>query len=366
MTLPSSLHEPTHLRSPQFRPRLVIDQLFVQPAISNYQLRKYTGKDAGEGVRQWYSPTDVRRAKIALHGITDESRSNTLPPVIDIRMAKGGTGKSTVAGNQAAAFAFMGYKVLAIDGDPQASLTNMLGVDSAEDGIRHIGHLMMAAEADKTGKVDFAGAVKSIYPDGMLDLIPADITLTEADAWLMTRVGRDTVFSRLIESNRDFFQQYDVIIIDSAPGTTLLAYNFMAACRTLLAVVWLDRESLKAVNLLMSNVEEINRAIAGRNLDIRIVANGYHPSYKHCREAIATLAASYPGKVNENIIPHYAGFARQQALLTEEAKGPLVEQDPFSPGSKSMFDLARSLLSHYRITLAGWDEGLKIATSEAA
>lgn len=357
---------PNALRSPQFRPRLVADQLIL-PAPSGYQLKKVTGKESGDGVRQTYTPADIRRAKLALYGIETEAASvQQLPPVIDIRMAKGGTGKSTVAGNQAVALSFMGYRVLAIDGDPQASLTNMLGVDSSADGIRHIGHLMMEAESSKTGEVDVGSAVAHIFPDGMLDLIPADITLTNADAWLMTRVGRDTVFSRLLESNRAFFQQYDVIIVDSAPGTTLLAYNFMAACKTLLAVVWLDRESLKAVNLLMSNVEEINRAIPGRSLDIEIVANGYHSSYKHCREAVSTLAASYPGKINENIIPHFAGFARQQALLTEEAKGPLVEQDPFSQGAKSMFELARSLVSRYGISLAGCQEVLKLATRTAA
>lgn len=347
----------SHLRSPQFRAKLIIDQL-IGPSISNYQLKKLAGKETGEGVRHLYTPMDVRKAKMALFGIEETKKLGSLPSIIDIRMAKGGTGKSTIAGNQAAALAFMGYKVLAIDGDPQASLTNMLGVDSSAEDIRHIGHLMMEAEASKRGEVSFETAVKHIYPGGMLDLIPADITLSAADAWLMTRVGNNTVFTRLVEANLDFFKQYDVVIIDSAPGTTLLAYNFMAACRTLLAVVWLDRESLKAMSLLTSNVAEINRAIPGLNLDIEIVANGFHPSYKHCREAISTLAASYPNKVNENVIPHFTGFVRQQSLLTEEAKGPLVEHDPYSAGAKAMFDLARGLLGRYQIKLAGWNEGV--------
>lgn len=52
-------------------------------------------------------------------------------------MAKGGTGKTTVAANLATAFAFMGYKTLMIDGDPQASLTNMMGIDASSEDITY-------------------------------------------------------------------------------------------------------------------------------------------------------------------------------------------------------------------------------------
>jgi chromosome partitioning protein len=62
--------------------------------------------------------------------------------------------------------------------------------------------------------------------------------------------------------------------------------------------------------------------------------------------------------MNENVIPHYSGFAKQQSLLIEESKGPLVEQDPNSVGAKAMFDLTKSLLSRYGITLCGFDENI--------
>ncbi|RYG55955.1 MAG: chromosome partitioning protein ParA, partial [Alphaproteobacteria bacterium] len=39
------------------------------------------------------------------------------------RMAKGGVGKTTLAGNIAACMSSMGYRILMIDADPQASLT---------------------------------------------------------------------------------------------------------------------------------------------------------------------------------------------------------------------------------------------------
>jgi len=120
----------------------------LRPSVnaSSYLLKKITGKEKGERMRNLHTPSDIRQAKIALHGI-DQHKPAKLrrPPIIHIRMAKGGTGKSVIACTVAAALPMLGYKVLAIDGDPQASLTNMLGVDSSLDDIVHIGHLMLAA-----------------------------------------------------------------------------------------------------------------------------------------------------------------------------------------------------------------------------
>ncbi|MBT9100278.1 ParA family protein [Methylovulum psychrotolerans] len=343
------------IRNPKYKIKTVTDLLISTP-ITSYQLKKISGKDSSTSSKN-YSPLDIRRVKVALNNLDEKNELNVRPPIINVRMAKGGTGKSMVSANLASAFAMLGYKVLAIDGDPQASLTNILGVDPSDENIQHIGHLMEHFEGKRILNIN--EAVRPIYPDNMLDLIPADITLTQTDSWLMTRMGRDLIFDRLITNNPDFFNHYDVIVIDSAPGTTLLSYNLMAACKTILAVAWLDRESLKAMNLLFSNLLEINHVYPEKNLDVEIVANGYHPSYRHCKEALAILAESYKNAMNENVIPHYSGFVRQQSFLTEESKGPLVEQDPTSIGGRVILDLAKSLLTRYEITLLGFSENIK-------
>jgi chromosome partitioning protein len=343
------------LRAPKFKTKIV-NELLLGTQISTYQLKKMTSKENRDGSKSGYSPEDIRRAKIAINNL-DETIQNDRPPIINVRMAKGGTGKSLISGNISSAFAMLGYKVLAIDGDPQASLTNMLGVDSSSEDIVHIGNLM--EQFDTNNKISFDESVRPIYPNNMLDLIPADITLTQTDSWLISRLGRDLIFDRLISNNHDFFNQYDVIVIDSAPGTTLLSFNLMSACKTILAVAWLDRESVKAMNLLFSNIIEINRAYPEKKIDIEIVANGYHPSYRHCKEALSILAETYKNLMNENVIPHYSGFVRQSSFLTEESKGPLIEQDPNSVGGRVILELAKSLLTRYGITLCGFNENIK-------
>lgn len=344
------------LRDPTFRGKYVCESL-VWPPISLHMLKKLTGKETGDGSRHVYRPADVRKLKLTNYGIDESLVPRKLPPLVNSRMAKGGTGKSTVSANIATAFAFMGYRTLLIDGDPQASLTNMMGIDAASEEIIHIGDLMEESVANR-GPCDVSRAVRKIFPAGMLDIIPADITLTKADGWLMNQMKRETVFDRFLKSNSDYFSQYDAIVVDSAPGTSLLSMNIMVATRTQLAVCMLDRECLKALPILLGNVDEINSAYPDHASDVEIVANGYSATYKQSKEALEILVAKYPNQLNDNVIQLYSGFHRQQALPGGISKGALIEQDCNSAGAKAMLDLAKSLLGRYKITLAGFDESI--------
>lgn len=344
------------LRDPAFRGKYVCDAL-IWPSISLHMLKKLTGKETGDGARHVYRPSDVRKLKLSQYGIDESVVESKRPPIVNCRMAKGGTGKTTIAANLATAFSFMGYKTLMIDADPQASLTNMMGIDASSENIRHLGNLMEESVANK-GPASLGDAVRHVFPDGMLDIIPADITLTNADGWLMNQMQRETVFDRLVGSNTDFFGQYDVIVVDSAPGTSLLSMNVMVASRTQLAVCWLDRENLKALPILLGNVEEINAAYPQHASDVEIVANGYNTQFRHSKETLDVLVAKYPRQLNENVIKQFSGFHRQQALPGGECRGAVVEQDQNSPGAKEMLDLAKSLLGRYKITLAGFDESI--------
>jgi len=302
-----------------------------------------------------YFADDIRYARLKMMGISPSEaiRPKALPPVINIRMAKGGTGKTTIAGNIASAFALFGHKVLAIDGDAQASLTGLFGIDWATEELTHVGELMYRNYRGKP--VDIESAIRPIYQDRMLDLIPSDITLADVDSWLMGATNREAAFKKLLESQIDFFCQYDVIVIDSAPSTTLLTNTLMLACRKLLTVVWLDGQSLKAMKVLASNVAELNRAFAdqGFHLDVHIIANGFHPSYGPCRDALSTLASTYGDQLNDNIIPHSTSFMRQIELFKEEKSGPVLEREPNSVGARAIIDLAKSLVKEYEIQLAG-------------
>jgi chromosome partitioning protein len=173
----------------------------------------------------------------------------------------------------------------------------------------------------------------------------------------MSLSNREFTFKKFLDANVNFFSQYDVILIDSAPSTNLLTNTFMCACEKILAVVWLDGQSLKAMQVLAANVDELNNAFDGTgfHLDVHIVANGYHPSYSSCKDSLTTLVQSYPGMLNNTIIPHSTSFMRQIELFKEEESGTVLEREPNSIAARSIIDLARSLVKEYQLKLAGND-----------
>jgi chromosome partitioning protein len=302
-----------------------------------------------------YSASDIRNAKLRLHDIdpTTLKEPQSLPPVINCRMAKGGVGKTTICGGVATALAMHGYKVLAIDADPQASLTGLFGINWATQEITHIGELMQ--KLVRKEKYDISSAIIPLYEENMLDLIASDISLVNADSWLMGVTNREFVFKKFLEANSSFFTKYDVVIVDSAPSTNLLTNTFMCSTNKILAVVWLDGQSLKAMQVLASNVNELNEAFhsIGFHLDVHIVANGYHPSYSTCSDALDTLLANYREKLNDNIIPHSSSFMRQVELYKEEESGTVLEREPNSIAARSIINLTKSLIKEYDLKIAG-------------
>ncbi|MEG1770801.1 MAG: ParA family protein, partial [Comamonas sp.] len=100
-------------------------------------MMRLSGSEKPEGQRQMkYKPLDMLNIRARLAGITPEAVQeamavNTeLPAIIVTRMTKGGIGKTSITVNLATALALSGYRVLLIDADPQASATNMLGIET--------------------------------------------------------------------------------------------------------------------------------------------------------------------------------------------------------------------------------------------
>ena len=316
-------------------------------------LFSYMEKD-GSKYHNTYTALDIRQAKLKLLGIDPTGTVNEkIPPIINCRMAKGGTGKTTICGGIASTLSMLGYKVLLIDGDPQASLTGLFGIDWATENITHVGDLIL--KHCRKEKYNIVDAIRPLYEGNMLDLIASDISLSNCDSWLMSTTNREFVFKKFLEDNKEFFNQYDVIMIDSAPSTNLLTNALMCACEKILAVVWLDGQSLKAMQVLASNVNELNEAFhtSGFHLDVHIVANGYHPSYVSCKDALSTLISNYSNKLNDVVIPHSASFMRQIKLFNTDNSGPVLETEPNSIAARAIIDLSKNLVKEYKLKIAG-------------
>lgn len=312
-------------------------------------------KGAGEK-HNIYTPADIRRARLKLMDVESEpQRAAALPPILLSRMTRGGVGKTTIAGNVAATMASMGHRVLLIDADPQATLTSTFGINwAADDSIVNIGELVQMNKDHVPINWDDGNTVRHIYDDGMLDMIPSDISLAGFELWLNQQMYREQAIAKLFEENKSFFSRYDAVIIDSAPGMTILNRALMVAAKNILAVVRPDGSTMKALEVLFGDINELLEGSAGKlDLQCRIVVNDFEQRYATCKEAVDTLRATYGQAVDTAIVPRYASFVRQVDLYDDARSGPILDREPNSPAAKAIVELTRSLVSAFGVKMAG-------------
>lgn len=140
---------------------------------------------------------------------------------------KGGVSKTTTAMTLAQGLSLRGHKVLAIDLDPQGSLTTLFGIlpqtEVAED--------MTALPLLRGEHVAIDHAVRQTYWDG-IDLVTAAPTLFAAEFAIPSQHGQPSrtnfwsVLSRGLIGART---SYDVIVIDTPPALSYLTINALMA-----------------------------------------------------------------------------------------------------------------------------------------
>lgn len=130
--------------------------------------------------------------------------------VIAVANQKGGVGKTTTSQALAAGLADKGFKVLAIDLDPQGNLSTACGVDNYYKPT--IYELMK-----NTVSID---QVIQKSPGGF-DIIPANIMLAGAEQEF-SQLGKEY---RLKEAIAPVADRYDYIVIDTPPSLGILTVN---------------------------------------------------------------------------------------------------------------------------------------------
>lgn len=159
---------------------------------------------------------------------------------------KGGVGKTTTVANVSAALAADGFKVVAVDLDPQANLTIHLGLqpEKIQSGTYRV----------LTRSAGFQEEILMVRPN--LWLLPANIDLVGAESELVSAVGRETILRDAIGDI-----EFDYLIIDCAPSLGLLALNALAAAEEILIPLQPHFLALQGLGKLLQTVDIVNRRI---------------------------------------------------------------------------------------------------------
>jgi len=141
--------------------------------------------------------------------------------IIAISMQKGGVGKTTTTLALGAELARCGARVLLVDLDPQASLTEGIGVTPDQlDGTIYEAMLDPTVAESVTITTEYG-----------VDLIPATLALAGAELSFAGRFGRELLLRSALAPLRS---RYDYILIDSPPGLGIFTVNALVAADRLL------------------------------------------------------------------------------------------------------------------------------------
>lgn len=208
---------------------------------------------------------------------------------------KGGSGKTTTAAHLAQYLALTGHRVLAIDLDPQASLSSLHGFQpeldqtpSIYDAIRYDDERRPLSEIIQ--RTNFPG----------LDIVPANLELQEYEydtPLAMTDRNSNAgkaFFTRISRALAEVDDRYDVIVIDCPPQLGYLTITALTAATSVLITIhpqMLDVMSMGQFLLMLGNIlEPIRSAGAEVNLEwYRYLVTRYEPTDMPQAQMVAFL-----------------------------------------------------------------------------
>ena len=160
-----------------------------------------------------------------------------LPNALAVANGKGGVGKTSITANVAGTAALSGWRVLAVDLDPQGNLGSDLGYNQRGEGDDGRGMLRALVSGE---------AVKPLIGvRDNLDVVPGGEAIDEMAAILTTRQHRDSkavgAVARVLEP---IASEYQLVLLDCPPAGGVLLDAALTAARFLVIPTKRDAGSL--------------------------------------------------------------------------------------------------------------------------
>lgn len=174
--------------------------------------------------------------------------------VIAIANQKGGVGKTTTAVNLGIGLANEGKKVLVIDCDAQANLTESLGYRNPDNMDKTLSTLMQKIMEEQPLKPN-EGILR--HEEG-IDVIPSNIELSGIETALVNTMSRERVLKNYIDTVKD---RYDYVILDCTPSLGMLTINAFVASNEVIIPVQAHFLPAKGLEQLMRTVTKVKRQI---------------------------------------------------------------------------------------------------------
>ena len=271
------------------------------------------------------------------------------PYFIAVDIVKGGTGKTTTAVEIALHMQLAGLRVLAIDLDAQANLTQYMGyeADLNKDEIEPMG-LSLDAVVGKTfahvvcpyvgrGTTDSVGElIKKPFGEHGPHLIPSDANLGDMEYAVSASKGaRELLLRKLLAEAAQGkipgfdISKYDVIVMDCPPNVSMTSTMALASADIIVAPVRLDAFGVKGLGRLVGEINLLEESY-GHNVhpELVILATHFAPQLSRIQRMHQALQA-----YQKNLAPVSISVSEDFPKSLEHYI-PLSLQKPLSQASR--------------------------------
>ncbi len=236
------------------------------PQTSSSGRRSYTAEQMLE-LRQYLDAHGRSESRMYVpHRRPDEKLQ-----VIAVVNFKGGSGKTTTAAHLAQYLALTGHRVLAIDLDPQASLTSLFGIQPELDDTASLYEALRFDDERKS----IADVIQPTNIPG-LDVVPANLVLQEYEydvpLAISSKKGEDgrLFYMRIASALKQVDDKYDVVVIDCPPQLGYLTITALMASTGILITIHPQMLDIMSMSQFLMMLGGIMGPVAEAGAEMRV------------------------------------------------------------------------------------------------
>lgn len=252
-------------------------------------------------------------------------------PILSIAIQKGGSGKTTTTINLAAALQQLGKKVLVVDLDPQANMTQALGFSEDPD-VSMYNLFRMEANGE-------AYDLQEVITEGSgLPILPATLELANTELELAPVFGRERILARILDQLPQ--EEYDWILLDCPPSLGLITVNALTASDLVLMPLQAEFLPMKGVESFLKTFTLVQKQLNPRLSLLGLVLTRYDKRTSLNKDMQITLRERYGENVFNAKIHINVALAKAQ-----EWGADIYNYDKTSRGAFDYLQMAKEVLN---------------------
>ena len=254
---------------------------------------------------------------------------------ISIFNQKGGVGKTTTNINICSYLATLGYKILAIDIDPQGNTTSGLGVDKRK--IMKSMYDVLCGTTSLEEIIIQSQLVENLY------IVPANMDLAGAEIEVMARNEREFILQKELLQIDD---RFDFVFIDCPPSLGMLTINSLVASQSVLIPIQAEYYALEGVAQLVNTVNLVRKSL-NKKLEVEgAIMTMYDSRTNLSNEVYKEVKGYFGDKLYETTIPRNIRLAEAPSFGL-----PIVLYDDKCRGAQAYENLTNEFLKRQGVEL---------------